>query len=83
MTRWSCLQRTADDFKAGDIPDPVQGRPDPDQDRPGAGPVARPNVNVNPFAFYLSYYRSRDEDRINPDRLRQNSGELESAAKVP
>jgi hypothetical protein len=36
-----------------------------------AGAVARPAANVDPFAFYASYYHSRDKDRIDPGKLRQ------------
>src|SRR5262249_51883219 len=48
---------------------------------PNAGHVARPDVNVDPFAFYLSYYRSRDESRINPDKLRQTLAGLNRLRK--
>ena len=38
-------------------------------------------MNVNPFAFYLSFYRSRDEDRINPDKLRHTLASLNRLRK--
>jgi hypothetical protein len=69
------------DFKAGDVPEPVLGAQSLIKIDPGAGPVVRPNVNVNPFAFYLSYYRSRDEDRVNPDKLRQTLASLNRLRK--
>jgi hypothetical protein len=68
-------------FKAGDIPEPVLGAQSLIKIDPNAGNVARPDVNVNPFDFYLSYYRSRDEDRVNPDRLRQNLASLNRLRK--
>ena len=64
--------KKAADFKAGDIPDPAPAAQRLIKIEPGAGPVVRPNVNRDPYGFYLSFYRSRDEGRINPDKLRQN-----------
>ncbi len=48
---------------------------------PDAGSVARPAANVDPYAFYLSYYRSRQEDRVSPDKLRQTLGALNRLRK--
>jgi hypothetical protein len=69
------------DFKAGDVPEPVLGAQSLIKIDPNAGRVARPDVNVDPFAFYLSYYRSRDESRTNPDKLRQTLAGLNRLRK--
>jgi hypothetical protein len=68
-------------LNAGDIPDPVAGGRKLIEIDPNAGAVAKPNVNLNPFAFYFSYYRSRDAERVNPEKLRQTLGSLNRLRK--
>jgi hypothetical protein len=69
------------DVKAGDIPDPVLGAQSLIKIEPNGGPAMRPDVNVNPFGFYLSYYHTRDQSRINPDKLRQHLAGLNRLRK--
>jgi hypothetical protein len=67
------------DLKAGDIPAPdAKGLIEINA---GRDAVAKPNVNVNPIAFYQSYYRSRDQERVNPEKLRQMLASLNRLRK--
>ncbi len=65
--------------QAGDIPAP--GAKGLIEINAAGATAVRPDVNVNPFAFYLSYYRSRDEDRIKPEKLSQMLGSLNRLRK--
>ncbi len=48
---------------------------------PNTGAVPRPAPNVDPKDFYLSYYKSRDKDRIDPEKLRQTLASLNRLRK--
>lgn len=43
--------------------------------------VPRPAANVDPFAFYVSYYHSREKDRIDPEKLRHTLASLNRLRK--
>jgi len=36
----------------------------------GAVPIAKPSGKTDPDAFYMSYFRSQDKDRTDPEKLR-------------
>jgi hypothetical protein len=38
---------------------------------PNSGHIARPGAKVDPYAYFLDYYRSDDKDRTDPERLRK------------
>ena len=48
---------------------------------PNGGPIPRPAANVDPRAFYESYFHSRDKDRIDPDKLRRTLASLNRLRK--
>ena len=62
-------------------PSRVTGDPPLIKIEPNAGSMPGPDANVDPFAFYLSYYHSRDKDRIDPDKLRQTLASLNRLRK--
>src|SRR5262249_38321690 len=52
---------------------PVQG---------DASSVVSPRGKTDPYAFYLSYYRSRDRDRTDPEKLRKTVRDLNALGKT-
>jgi len=44
--------------------------------------VVKPSGKADPYAFYLSYYRSQDEDRTDPEKLRQTVLRLNQLRKT-
>ena len=48
---------------------------------PNGGSIPRPAANVDPRAFYETYYHSRDKDRIDPDKLRRTLASLNRLRK--
>jgi len=52
---------------------PIQGN---------AAAVVKPAGKTDPYAFYLSYYRSNDEDRSDPEKLRKTVGDLNALGKT-
>ena len=55
------------------VANPVRPPTEPDQDRARLGHGRSPGRQCRPFAFYISYYHSRDKDRIDPEKLRQTA----------
>jgi len=52
---------------------PIQGDP---------AAVVKPAGKADPYAFYLSYYRSQEEDRIDPEKLRKLVRDLNALGKI-
>jgi hypothetical protein len=48
---------------------------------PDSAKVVRPAANVDPFKFYLSYYHSRDKDRLDPEKRRKKLAGLNRLRK--
>jgi hypothetical protein len=68
------------DAKAGAQPGKA-GEPLLIKIEPDSSPVVRPAPNLDPFEFYKSYYRSRDKDRIDPEKLRKMLASLNRLRK--
>jgi hypothetical protein len=49
----------------------------------GFGSTVRPGAKVDPFTFYLDFYRSDDKDRTDPERLRTTVRDLNRIGKFP
>jgi hypothetical protein len=48
---------------------------------PDAGTVVRPSGKADPYPFYLEYYKSHDETRTDPDKLRLTVRDLNLLGK--
>ena len=81
MTRSSCPRRNAADCKAGTRQAGFLAH-GPDQDRPRrrAGRCGRPRTSI-PSSSISRTIDSRDEDRINPDKLRRTLASLNRLRK--
>jgi len=44
--------------------------------------VVKPSGKADPYAFYLSYYRSQDKDRTDPEILRKTVRDLNALGKI-
>jgi hypothetical protein len=49
---------------------------------PGIGTVARPSGKADPYKFYLSYYKSQDKARTDPEKLRITVRDLNMLRKT-
>ena len=43
--------------------------------------MVKPSGKTDPYAFYLSYYRSQDKDRTDPEKLRKTVRDLNQLRK--
>ncbi len=46
------------------------------------GFVPLPNATSDPYAFYLAYYRSKDKDRTDPEKLRRIVADLNRLRRI-
>ncbi len=48
----------------------------------GASPVVKPGGKTDPYAFYESYYRSKDKERTDPEKLRKLVMDLNRLGRI-